>query len=45
MFPRPHADLLSVRGPYEKEKKPAEADEAALHDEDECDGHVTKQSA
>ena len=45
VFPRPHADLLSVRGPYEKGKKPAQADEAALHDEDECDAHVTKQSA
>jgi hypothetical protein len=45
VFPRPHADLLSVRGPYEKGKKPAQGGEAALRDEDECDGHVTKQSA
>jgi hypothetical protein len=44
VFPRPHADLLSVRGPYEKGKKPAQADEAAA-DGDEWDGHVTKQSA
>lgn len=49
VFPRKHADLLSVRGPYEKEKKekkPARGDvEAALADGDEWDGHVTKQSA
>lgn len=45
VFPRPHADLLSVRGPYEKGKKPAQADEAALAEGDEWDGHVTKQSA
>ena len=45
VFPRPHADLLSVRGPYEKGKKPAQGDEAALRNEDECDAHVTKQSA
>jgi hypothetical protein len=41
VFPRPHADLLSVRGPYEKGKRPAQADETALADGDECDGHVT----
>jgi hypothetical protein len=41
VFPRPHADLLSVRGPYEKGKRPAQADETALADGDECNGHVT----
>jgi hypothetical protein len=35
VFPRPHADLLSVRGSYEKGKKPAQADEAALAEGDE----------
>ena len=45
VFPRPHADLLLVRGPYGRGKKPAHADEAALHEEDECDGQVTGQSA
>ncbi len=45
VFPRSHADLLSVRGPYEKGKKTAQADEAALADRDEWDGHLTKQSA
>jgi hypothetical protein len=41
VFPRAHADLLSVRGPYEKGKKPAEIYETALADRDECDGNVT----
>jgi len=35
VFPRPHADLLSVRGPYGRGKKPAQAYEAVLHDEDD----------
>jgi len=45
VFPRPHADLLSVRGPYEKGKKPAQADEAALANGDEWDGtrHKTER--
>jgi hypothetical protein len=29
VFPRPHADLLSVRGPYGRGKKPAQANEPA----------------
>jgi hypothetical protein len=32
VFPRPHADLLSVRGPYERSRKPAQPDEAWQHE-------------
>ena len=45
VFPRSHADLLSVRGPYEKGNKRAQAEDAAVAYEDEWEGHVTKQSA
>ncbi|HKU24094.1 MAG TPA: hypothetical protein VJQ54_01415 [Candidatus Sulfotelmatobacter sp.] len=44
VFPRSHADLLSVRGPYNKAPKQREAN-PIMNDPDDVQGNVTEQSA
>ena len=46
VFPRPHTDLLSVRGPYNKEpKQQSQARKPTASDPNEFEEDVTEQSA